>query len=261
MKRLWIVGAIMFLTIEVQASGAARQSASGDTCSAAGSSGTYTLVISLPSSAAEQGVFAIGAPGIRVTSINAPGNSGTFSTKSLPAKTTAAWLLGGPGAPPGSSVTAAVKTSGPVTGSFTVVPGSSTSGGASVTYFDPIVCEVSKAVIPSSKFTVAPRASYDAAVAAWHLGVTISGAGTVSVNELEPTVGTAGSKQQTAKSLVQSRKRTLKSRGTIKMTLRPTASGLVALRANGSIKVKLVVAFHPAGGKSASKVIRLTLRK
>jgi hypothetical protein len=261
MKRLWIVGAIMFLTMGVQASGAARQSASGDTCSAAGSSGTYTLVISLPSGAAEQGAFAIGAQGIRITSIKAPGNSGTFSTKSLPAKTTGAWLLAGSGAPPGSSVTAAVKTSGQVTGSFTVVPGSSTSSGTSVTYFDPIVCEVSKAVIPSSKFTVAPRASYDSAVGAWHLGVNISGAGTVSVNELEPTVGTSGSKQQTTKSLVHSRKRTLKSRGTVTMTLQPTASGLVALKTNGSIKVKLVVAFAPTGGKSASKIIRLTLKK
>src|SRR3977135_195871 len=100
MKRLWIVGAVMFLTMGVQASGAARRSASGDTCSAAGSGGTYTLVISLPSGAAAQGVFAIGAQGIRIMSINAPGNQGTFSTKSLPAKTTGAWLLAG-SAPPG----------------------------------------------------------------------------------------------------------------------------------------------------------------
>ena len=261
MKRLWIVGAVMFLTMGVQAAGAARQSASGDTCSATGSSGTYTLVISLPSSASEQGAFAIGAPGIRIMSIKAPGNQGTFSTKSLPAKTTAAWLLAGSGAPPGSSVSAAVKTSGQVGTSFTVVPGSSMSDGASVTYFDPIACAVSKAVIPSSRFTVAPRASYDSAVGAWYLGVTISGAGTVSVNELEPTVGTVGSKQQTAKSLVQSRSRGLKSSGTVTMTLRPTASGLAALKANGSITVKLLVAFAPKGGKSASKIVRLALEK
>jgi hypothetical protein len=261
MRRLWIVGAIMFSMVGVQASGAARQSASGDTCAAAGSSDTYTLVISLPSGAAEQGAFAIGAQGIRITSIKAPGNQGTFSTKSLPAKTTGAWLLSVSGAPPGSSVTAAVKTSGQVAGSFTVVPGSSTSDGPSVTYFDPTVCEVSKAVIPSSKFTVAPRASYAAAIGAWHLGVDISGAGTVSVHELEPTVGTPGSKQQTTKSLVHSRTRTLKSRGTVTMTLRPTASGIVALRTNGSIKVKLLVAFAPKGGETASKLIRLTLKK
>jgi hypothetical protein len=260
MKRLWIVGAIMFVTMGVQGSGAARQSASGDTCTAVGSGGTYTLVISLPSSAAEQGVFAIGAQGIRITSIQAPGNQGTFSTKSLPAKTTAAWLLAG-SAPPGASVTAAVKTTGQVAGSFTVVPGSSTSSGGPITYFDPIVCDVSKAVIPSGKFTVAPRAKYDSAIGAWHLGVNISGAGTVSVNELEPTVGTLGAKQQTAKSLVQSRMRTMKSRGAVTMALRPTASGLVALRTNGSINVKLVVAFAPKGGKSATKVIRLTLKR
>ena len=199
MKKLWTVGAIMFLTMGVQASEAARQSASSDTCAAAGSGDTYTLEISLPSSASEQGVFAIGAQRIRITSITAPGNSGTFSTKSLPAQTTGAWRLSGPGAPPGSSVTAAVKTSGQVAGSSTVVPGGSIAEGASVTYFDPIACEVSKAVIPSSKFTVAPRASYDSAIAAWHLGVSVSGAGTVSVNELEPTVGTVRSQAATAK--------------------------------------------------------------
>jgi hypothetical protein len=217
-------------------------------------------VVTLPSNASEQGGFAVGVSGVKITRIQAPGNLGTFSTRSLPAHTTAAWLLTS-AAVPGSSVSMTLAASGRGTGSITVVPGSTTSNGAPTTYFDPISCDVSQVTIPSGRFTVNPHVPYDSAVGGWHLSVTISGAGVVSALEAEPTVGTTTSKQLTAKPLVQSRSQGLKSRGTVTLTLRPTSLGLAALKAHGSIKVKLNVAFSPKDGKSTPKLVTLTLKK
>jgi len=251
-------GALAFLAALAPTSSATSQSPSGDTCSATGSGTTYTLVINLSSSAPEQGGFAFGASGVSVKSIRTPGNPGSFSTKGLPARTTGAWILTGPGVPPGATVTLALTTSGSFAGtSFTVVPASSTSSSPQMTYYDPVICDVTKTVLPSNKFTIHYPVKYVSAARVWHLTITTSSAGTVSATEVEPTVG-----QKTAKSLVQARSRTLKSGGTTTLTLRPTASGVAALKSNnGSIKVRLTIGFAPKDGKSASKVISLTLKQ
>jgi hypothetical protein len=254
-------GALVVLALFVQSSGATRQSPSGDTCTAAGNGDTYTVVITLPSSLSQQGAFAFAAPGAKIKSITAQGMQGSFSTQGLPAGTSGALDLDGAAATPGSSVTAVVTTSGPVTGSFTVVPASSTSSGTQMTYFDPIPCGVSKATTPSNKFTVARRATYDSAAGVWHLAVTISGPGKVSGIELEPTVGTGATATVTAKSLVQTKSKTLESGGAVTLALRPTSRGLAALKAAGSIKAKLSVVFDPKDGKSATKIVSLTLTK
>jgi hypothetical protein len=245
------------------ASSAKSLAPSGDTCSATGSGTTYTLAVTLPSSAAEQGAFAVGASGVTVSSIGAPGNQGSFSTTGLPARTTGAWVLSGPGAPPGSTVTLALTLSGSFAGtSFTVVPATSTSSSPQVTYYDPVTCSVTRTVIPSNKFTIHYPVKYVSAARVWHLTVTTAGAGTVSATELEPTVGTLAPSQKTAKSLVQARSKTMKTGGTVTLTLRPTAKGLAALKSNhGSIKVKLTIGFAPKDGKSRTKVISLTLKQ
>jgi hypothetical protein len=259
-----VAGALAFLAALAPTASATSQSPSGDTCSATGSGTTYTLAINLPSSTPEQGGFALGGSGVSVKSIRAPGNPGSFSTKGLPAHTTGAWILTGPGVPPGATVTLALTTSGSFAGaSFTVVPASSTSGGSpQMTYYDPVVCDVTRSVLPSNKFTIHYPVKYVSAARVWHLTIITSSAGTVSATEEEPTVGTAGSIQKTAKSLVQARRKTLKSGGRITLVLTPTARGIAALKANnGSIKVRLTIGFAPKDGKPASKVISLTLKQ
>lgn len=263
MSQFWSAGAgaLVSLAVLVPTSAATSRTPSGDTCAATGSGTSYALVVTLPSSASEQGAFAFGAPGLVVKSINAPGNPGTFSTKGLPAKTTGSWVLASP-TPPGSSFSASLTTSQPVTGSFNVVPAmSSGTAMTAMTYLDPIPCEVSKVTIRVGKLTVASHATYVSAIRAWHLAVTINGAGVVSAIELEPTVGTLTPAQKTAKSRVQARSKGLKSAGTLTLTLKPTSVGLAALRKSGSIKVKLTVSFSPTGGKPGSKIVSLTLKK
>ena len=70
----------------------------GDTCVANGSGTTYTVVITLPSNAPEQGGFAFGAQGVMVKSAKIAVGSGggggsgggTFTTTNLPANTSGA---------------------------------------------------------------------------------------------------------------------------------------------------------------------------
>ena len=110
-------------------------------------------------------------------------------------------------------------------------------------------------------FSVAHSVKYVPALHVWRLSVKVPGAGTVSARQLEPTIGTAGAKPVTAKSLVQSRRIVTKSGGTFALTLRPTPSGVAKLAAAGSIKANLTVTFDSQNGKSASKRLTLTLRK
>jgi hypothetical protein len=93
----------------------------------------------------------------------------------------------------------------------------------------------------------------------WHLAIAISGPGTVSAVQTRPTIGTAYAPSITVESLVQARQHGLKSRGTV--TLTPTGHGLATLAATGSLKVRLDVTFNPKDGKSASKILPLTLKK
>lgn len=162
---------------------------------------------------------------------------------------------------PGSAI-ANLTTSAAVKGAFTVVPVSSPQS----TFLDPISCAVSSQSgstlpTPSSAFSVDRHLAYDAKAGGWHLAVTIPGRGTVSAVEPEPTLGTSSAKSVTAKSLVQARNAGLKSRGTVTLLVKPTPAGTKLLAANGSIAVKLDVTFNPTGAKSASKILKLTLRK
>ena len=161
----------------VSTAGAASQLPSGDTCTASGDGNSYTLTITLPPNASPQGGFAFGAKGVKVTNINVAGEVGSLSTQSLPPNTTGEWLTASPPRP-GESVTAVLTTSGRVTGSFRVIAASSPPSGS---FFKEVLCAVQHgSPVSSNLFTVNPNVSYDAAARAWHLHVTVPGAGTVT---------------------------------------------------------------------------------
>jgi hypothetical protein len=257
MKGLCVAAVIALAASLAGAAGATTRSPSGDTCTATGTGTAYTLNITIPSGTPQQFGFAFGAAGTAVTNIDVPGSDGTFSSQNVPSSTTGAWVTLSP-LMPGSAV-ASLTTRAPVTGAFRVVPASSTQS----TFLDPITCTLSPSLtpVPSSAFTVNHHVTYDSKAHGWHLGVAISGRGTVSALQLEPTVGTTSSKSLTAKSLVQARNAGLKSRGTVTLLLKPTALGSKTLAAKGSISVKLSVIFAPTGGKSATKVVSLNLKR
>lgn len=255
--RTWsrvIVGALVAAAFVVATAGAQMQAQSGDTCTATGAGAAYTLQITVPSGPQEYG-FAFGAPGATVTNAVVSGTNGSFTTLNLPPGTTGAWISDTPltGVPDAS-----LTVSGTATGSLTIVPAGSAT---QPTYFSPVTCTFAKAAQASNAFTVARQVAYVRAARVWHLTVTIPGAGTVSAQQLEPTIGTGSAKTVTAKSLVQSRKLTLKSAGKVTLTLRPTATGQVDLRKSGSIRVKLNVTFDPKSGKAASKLLDLRLER
>jgi hypothetical protein len=95
----------------------------------------------------------------------------------------------------------------------------------------------------------------------WHLAVVIPGPGVVSATQQESSVGGQGSGSTTGKSQVHVQSKGLSSAGAVTLALKPTAAGLAALAKNGSLTVKLAVEFSPKGGKPASKILRLTLKK
>jgi hypothetical protein len=70
------------------------------------------------------------------------------------------------------------------------------------------------------------------------------------------TAGVAASKP-----LIQGDRVSVKSAGRVALTLKPTGNGKKALEATGMIKLKLNVTFSPKNGKSASKILNLTLKK
>jgi hypothetical protein len=258
MRTLWgaLLGVCLPAAFLVAPSGAAVKAPSGDTCTATGNGTSFTLNIAVTPNGPSQGGFAFGASGVSVTNINIAGNQGALSTQNLPTNTTGEWLLTTP-AVPGGTLTASLTTSGPVTGSFTVVAANSPPS----TFSDPFLCALATgSPLPSNAFTVNQHVTYDSTAGAWHLVVSVPGAGTVSALQAVASSGGSGSKPVVAKSLVQTRKVVATSAGKFTLTLRPTPSGSAALKANGSIKLKLNVAFSPKGGKSASKIISLTLR-
>ena len=260
MKKLLgiVIGAFMPAAFLVGPAGAASQAPTGDTCTATGNGTAYTLTIMLPGDAPQQGGFAFGATGVKVTNINIAGYTGSLSTQSLPPNTTGQWLMSNPPRP-GESVTAVLATSGPVSGSFRVIAASSPPSG---TFFKQFMCSVSHgAPVPGNVFTVNQHVTYDSAAGAWHLAVTVPGAGTVTGIQAVATAAGSGSKQVAAKSSIESRKVVAKSAGNYTLTLRPNARGEAALKSGGSIKLKMTVAFNPKDGKSASKLLSLTLKK
>ncbi len=235
--------------------GGAAPQATGDTCVAAGSGTSYALTVTIPSGAPPQYGFAFGAPQAKVSNVVIGGASGAFSTSSLPASSSGSWITLTAVMP--GTVVANVTTTAAAGGSFTVTPASASTP----TYFGPVSCTLAHASLPSSAFTVDRNLRYVSASHAWRLGVTIAGAGVVSAVEPEPTVATGGSAQVTAKSLVQARKLGLKSAGKVTLDLRLTSRGQKMIASTGSLHVRLQVTFNPKGGKSASKMVSLTLKK
>ena len=254
MRRFWgvLMGVFVPAVFLAATSGAVVQSPTGDTCSASGNGTAYTLNITIPGNAPQQGGFAFGAPGTTVTNINVAATKGTFSTQNLPANTTGEWLPANP-APPGSSIIASLTTSGPVTGSFTVVAANSPPS----TYFNPFLCSLANRPVSSNAFTAEQHFTYDSVTGTWHELVTVPGPGKLIFNQVFKHKQTPAA----SKPLIQSGMLSVKSAGKVKLTLKPTAAGKAALKAIGSIKLNLSIEFSPKNGKPASKVLGLTLTK
>jgi hypothetical protein len=170
---------------------------------------------------------------------------GKAFTSNLPAKTTAAWLLGSPAAVPGAQVTANVVTNRPVTGAFTIVPYDQQHN----TWYDAIACAISKSPVPKSNFGVQEHFTYSPAIHAWSSFVTVPGPGKVNYSQKGGT-----------KLLIAQGRIAVSRPGTVKIAVRPTPKGREALAASGSLKVKLSIEFSPTNGKPANKLLSLTLR-
>ena len=237
------------------AAGRAAGVETGDTCVATGNGTAYTLSITIPSTAPQQFGFAFGVPGASVTNAVVSGTQGTFSTQKLPAGSSGAWITTTPMQP--GSATASLTTTGQVSGKFVVMPASDTSP----TYLPGLQCALTSAPAPSTSFTVDRHATYVPGKGVWHLAVSISGPGTVHAASPQPTVGVGSVMKKTSMPLVQSHAAGLKSAGKVTLSLKPTARGVKTLAGTGSLHVRLEVVFDPKGGKSASKVVALTLKK
>lgn len=254
MKTLWGVVVCLFVSAAtlVATSSAVVRSSTGDTCAASGNGTSYTLNITLTSGAPPQGGFAFGAPGVTVTSINIEGDTGARSTRNLPANTTGEWLLANPPMP-GGSVIAALTTSGPVTGSFTVVAATYPPSA----FFEPFRCPLTLgARAASNSFTADRHLTYAPTTGTWNELVTVPGPGRMSFVQAVATAGAV-----TSKPLIQSGTLSVKRAGKIELTLKPTVAGNAALKAARSIKLELTLTFSPQNGRSASKVLGLTLLK
>jgi hypothetical protein len=257
MKRLpvLVAGLVAPVAFAAATAGAVAPASSGDTCKASGSGTTYTLHITVPAGSRQYG-FAFGAPGAKVTSAVIPGMNGSFSRENLAANTTGAWISD---APVTGSAVASLTLSGQMSGALRIVPASD----ASPTYLSPVICPLARSApaTGSAVFSVAHAASYNPAARIWQLVVAIGGPGTVSAKEPEPTISTAAPGGTTAKPFVQVRRVALKTPGKVTLALRPTAVGQAKLAAKGSMSVRLLVTFDAGSGKSATKTVRLTLRK
>jgi hypothetical protein len=246
-------GGIISAFLLAGTAGGTLLSPSGDTCTASGSNTTYTLHITIPGGAPQYG-FAFVTPGTTVRSAVIPGTNGNFSAQNVSPPAAGAWLSDSPlsGAP-----VATLTTSGPTTGAITIIPKSSQSSS-----FDPVACALSAATRPMSiAFTVDRHVTYDGTGERWTMVVTIPEPGTVSATQLEPTTGTGAATPVTAKPQVESRRVVTNSAGKVTLTLQPTASGLTDLKARASIKVKLEISYQSREGRSADKLLSLTLER
>ena len=253
MRKFWaaLTGALVSAALFAATSSAVTQSPAGDTCAVNGNGTTYTVVISLGASSPEQGGFAFGVPGAKVTGIKITGTQGA-STSILAPKTTAAWRLDA-AAVPGASISASLTTSGPVTaGSFTLVPMTSQH-----TYLDAVLCACPQntALTPSNKFTVQSHFAYSSATGTWHSLATVPGSGKLKFNQKMVV------SSRMVNPLIQGGKLSISSAGKIKLTLKPTAAGKAALNKSGSIKLNLTIEFSPLSGPPANKLLTLTLKK
>lgn len=276
MRRLLLGAFVLVVAVAGLAgpAGAVTLAPSGDTCTSAtgapgnaSSGNSYTFNITVPAGAPQQSAFAFGASGGTVTNIAISGTVGTLSTSNLPPNTTGEWLLS---SPVSSGVYVAnVQMSAAVKGPFTVVAASAPAGS----FYDPFSCLLSSggtttgatttttASPPSNTFTVGSHFAYSSSVGGWRNTVTVPGPGSVSFTQALAQTGGASSKPIVQKALIRAAKLTASAAGNVRVTLRPTAAGSAALRAHGSLKVKLTITFSPKGGKPASKSLSLTLRK
>ena len=215
MRRLlmFVPGLIMSAAVLAASAGAVTDVPSGDTCSITGTGTTYTAVINIPANGTEQGAFAFGAPGGTVTNAAVVGGTGTVATTSLPAGTNLALKFAA--AVPGASVTASLTTSGPIPGSFTVVP----SDREGTTWFDPLVCQHPKAApTPSNKFTARRTVTYNAKTGTWREVVTVPARKLIYAHRTLAAKGTP-------KPLVWSGRVPASKAGRVTLTLKPTPSG------------------------------------
>jgi hypothetical protein len=249
----FVVGGIVSGVLLVGTASGTILSPSGDTCTASGSTTTYTLHITIPGGAPQYG-FAFVTPGTTLKSAVIPGTNGDFSTQNLSPPATGAWISDSPlsGAP-----IATLTTSSPATGAITIIPSASQS-----TFFAPVGCTLSTAAQPASiAFIIDRHVTYNAASDTWRMVVTIPEPGTVSATQLEPTTGTGAATPVTAKPQIQSRRVVTNNAGNVDLTLQPTSSGRTDLKARASIKVELDITYQSQGGKSANKLLILTLEK
>ncbi|HWE80599.1 MAG TPA: hypothetical protein VG265_03040 [Gaiellaceae bacterium] len=254
MTKFWIglLGVLAPAAILVAASGASPQVATGDSCTATGNGTAYTLNIDL-ASGVQQGVFAFGAAEASVTNVNIGGTVGTLSTQGLPSGTTAKWMLNNT-ISSGGSLVASLTTSAPAK-SFTVVPAASPTATA---YLAPFRCALAtKATLPSNAFSTHGQFTYGAGK--WHGRVTVSGPGKVSFGQMfaRPSNGLPVKKPR----LVISSHLVATKAGTVTINLTPTAAGLAAIKAKGSVSFDLGVTFTPKGGRLATKLVRVTLHR
>jgi len=275
MSRFWAIagGVVAAAATLALPAGARMQAASGDVCTASGSGTQYTLHLVIPTGVQQYG-FAVRATGGTVTNIGIPGANGNFSTAvaSLAPNTTAGWFSD---APLPAESTATITTSGAlkslaivpsfnasaVNGGSTPATGETQPNNGAPSFFDAVTCTLGAGVATqTATFTIGPKATYSAKLRAWQLPVKVSGPGIVSAVQLVPTAGGAYANSTTAKPLVQVRRVSTKSGGSVTLTLKPTSTGQAALEAKGMFKVTLRVTYNAESGASAKKNVTLTLR-
>lgn len=249
MRKLLVFGPV--LAAAFATSGASAALPTGDSCTASGSGTAYTLQITIPGSAPEQGGFAVGALGGKVMGIASTDVTGTRSTSSLPSSTSIAWLLPSPALP--GSVTIAVKTTNPVA-RFRV----DAANAQATQFIDRFACVVSPATAPlaNNHFSAARVATYDRATRSWHLMVSVPAAGLLSA-----TQQVAANQVMAPRTLVVSSRIATKSPGQFALTLRLTGAGKKALTASNSLHVRLGIAFAPRNGLASSSLVDLTLAR
>jgi hypothetical protein len=245
-------GALAAALLVATSGASVRAASTGDTCNATGNGTAYSLNISIPNGAPQQGALAFGAGKVSVTNIAVPGTQGAFSTHGLPASTSGAWQA--IAAMPSGSLVANLTTTGPVKGSFRVVPGTTSP----TTYLPAISCRIEAAAAPSAAFGVHGPFAYSAVAGTWHATVSVPGPGRLSIHQAfaKPDNG----EQYETTPLIRGVRLDVTRAGTVILKLAPTAAGKDALRKHGSIKLSLMIAFHPTNGvTTTSRLLVLKL--
>jgi hypothetical protein len=221
---------------------------SGDKCTYTASGTTYTVNI-VTGSGVQQFGFAFAAPGLTLTNVGVSGQNGQFTTTNLPPNTSGAWISD---APLTGNPVATLTGNGRATGPIVIVP----SAASQSSYFDAVTCSAGMPPAKSVSFTVASHAAYSPAARGWHLAVAIPAPGTVSAKQ-----PLAKSYEVRPKPLVQAKRETLKTPGTVTLLLKTTPQGDAVLMSKQVLRVKLTVTLDTRDGREAHKTISLTLRR